>query len=255
MRFLHFQFNSAEKVGLYKVFGDSEREIHITKKAKFDLNQILAILIHESIHNYLDYYKIKKEVEYDNEILTDLTAVYLGFGKYLLNGYKTIEYPILNGTRYTQIGYIKYKDIIKAMNYSALKRNIVEIAHSLTLGQKLKIKKEINKRKNHLLIKEKINMILKKINILYNSYNECTIMFKRLSSEKIQKSFSDQESKILYTFAQMLSTQKIIVKLNLLKKELDNEENHRIKNINQIELKVNSIEDRISKWYYLLKDY
>lgn len=48
-----------------------------------------------------------------NEKLTDTTAIYLGFSKYLLDGYKKFE--TISGSsdtrRYTKIGYLEIIDI------------------------------------------------------------------------------------------------------------------------------------------------
>lgn len=51
---------------------------------------VLATLAHELTHKYLHVRRLSCgnpiENEYENEILTDITAVYLGFGKLMLNG-------------------------------------------------------------------------------------------------------------------------------------------------------------------------
>tara|TARA_Y100000589_G_scaffold285141_1_gene284454 strand:+ start:629 stop:1297 length:669 start_codon:yes stop_codon:yes gene_type:complete len=53
--------------------------------------QFFAILAHELAHQYLHIRYIDEPNELENERLTDVCAVYVGFGKLLLNGYLTNE--------------------------------------------------------------------------------------------------------------------------------------------------------------------
>lgn len=80
----------ADQVGLYKVIGGSSREIQLTKRFRFELKHILAILAHESMHNYLYSHNAYDPNEGENEVLTDLAAVYLGLGHLLIEGYEPI---------------------------------------------------------------------------------------------------------------------------------------------------------------------
>ncbi len=47
---------------------------------------ILAILAHEITHEYLYVSNVSFSNKYENEILTDIAAIFLGFGKLMLNG-------------------------------------------------------------------------------------------------------------------------------------------------------------------------
>ena len=145
---------NSENVGLYKVFQGTYREIEITRKVRFNIEHIIAILIHESIHNYLDFYKIQIDSVLNDEIATDLSAVYLGFGKFLLLGYKIEDYPIYIGSEYMgsqihKIGYISESDIKETMNYSAMKRNMIEMGYSLNYYQKYRINRILKKNKRN----------------------------------------------------------------------------------------------------------
>lgn len=63
---------------------------------------VAATLCHEVCHKWLQMNRIALPVEMENEILTDITSVFLGFGKIMLNGCKTthVRYEsIENGTR------------------------------------------------------------------------------------------------------------------------------------------------------------
>jgi|TARA_Y100000310_G_C20589434_1_gene767179 hypothetical protein len=61
-----------------------------------------ATLCHEICHKWLQSNGIRSAIEIDNEILTDITSVFLGFGKIMLNGCRTenVRYETIpNGTR------------------------------------------------------------------------------------------------------------------------------------------------------------
>jgi hypothetical protein len=50
---------------------------------------VAATLCHEVCHKWLQVNGIQSPIEADNEILTDITSVFLGFGKIMLNGCRT----------------------------------------------------------------------------------------------------------------------------------------------------------------------
>ena len=52
---------------------------------------IAATLCHEVCHKWLQINGIRSMIEIDNEILTDITSVFLGFGKIMLNGCKSVN--------------------------------------------------------------------------------------------------------------------------------------------------------------------
>lgn len=54
---------------------------------------LYATLCHEISHKWLHIHGISTLNTYDNEILTDITAVYLGFGKMMLNGCEDTPNP------------------------------------------------------------------------------------------------------------------------------------------------------------------
>ncbi len=66
---------------------------------------VLAVLAHEITHKYMEIYNISVGQDmihwYENEILTDITTVFLGLGKIVLNGY------------YNEQKFSKYKQIFK----------------------------------------------------------------------------------------------------------------------------------------------
>lgn len=107
--------------GLYTAFGRMVREIHLYRNNKYSVEQIMAILVHECTHNFLSYYNLELSSEEENEILTDVTAVYLGFGEILVKGYKPIKEVSENKhankeqrikVHKWRIGYLKLPDLV-----------------------------------------------------------------------------------------------------------------------------------------------
>lgn len=80
-------YEEIKYAGLYKVIGPDHKEIIIVNDSTFYLIHFLAVLAHEITHNYLYHHFISPPDNIDNEILTDLAAVYLGFGTIMLRGY------------------------------------------------------------------------------------------------------------------------------------------------------------------------
>ena len=47
---------------------------------------VIKVLAHEISHKYLEFHRLSLDSTRDNEILTDVTAIFLGFGTFALNG-------------------------------------------------------------------------------------------------------------------------------------------------------------------------
>lgn len=94
-----------------------EREvfIDISDKIVNFPEAVLSTLSHELAHKYLQVNQIKETIEFENEILTDVTTIFLGLGKLMLNG---CEYSIHTFERDNnvvqekfQLGYLKPNQI------------------------------------------------------------------------------------------------------------------------------------------------
>ena len=64
--------------------------IHVTPNARY--NVIYSVLIHECMHYFLFRSGLRFEDVYQNEILTDTAAVYMGFFSFMYNGYVMVGY-------------------------------------------------------------------------------------------------------------------------------------------------------------------
>ncbi len=127
--------DEAGKIGVYKVKGGTQREIQLTKKFRFTFKHIMAILVHESMHNFLDNHGIRLDDTDQNEIVTDVSTAYFGLGQPVLKGYHPIVWTSdhwshgnLHGhTRRTEtIGYVPASLIGYAIYRTAIIRNLPE---------------------------------------------------------------------------------------------------------------------------------
>lgn len=92
------------------------REITINIQNDMTMDTVISILAHECTHYLLMSNNIKLEERIQNECLTDVTAVVLGFGKYMVEGYKIsnrVIYDEINhrSIKKDRVGYLTYKDI------------------------------------------------------------------------------------------------------------------------------------------------
>lgn len=157
----------AEKVGLYSInYSNGLRTIKIIKKAVFGIDNVIAILAHENVHNFMHEHSIEYENTLDNERLTDLCSVYVGFGDLLYSGYKDIhisskkEYDLFDTkilNTYMKIGYISLEHIQYAMYYTAIARNDIQFASKLSFFDRMDVRKKIKKAKKLENSKKVIN--------------------------------------------------------------------------------------------------
>lgn len=100
-------------VGLYD---DKKKEISLYLNCNLSFETVISILAHECTHYFLSLNNLKLKSRIQNEILTDFTTVYLGFGNYLKKGYKEIRYVIYENefqrlVDSEKVGYVGFKDI------------------------------------------------------------------------------------------------------------------------------------------------
>lgn len=118
------EFVEEEKyAGLYKVKGYDHGEISIINDRTFYLIHFLSVLAHEVTHNYLYHHHLSMPKEIDPEELTDLAAIYLGFGSIILRGYAP------SSSISCRLGYIDVPTIRRAflLAYSLREWNLTDI--------------------------------------------------------------------------------------------------------------------------------
>ncbi len=232
---------NSDHIGLYKFIGGHIREIQLTKKFRFELFHVLAILAHESTHHYLYTHEIEESNEIENETLTDLAAAYLGLGGVLLKGYAPIhwtsdEWDILIASGHTnhtmEIGYITPENIRYAIFCSSKLRNLEELASPLSIFDRIKIYFHFRKiRKNQEKIKRNIDLLLEKLDRARLLYDQINSKMQRASKIRNQVEISSEDGHKLVEIANAISlgeTERKIENLsqdvNILKdsKDIDN---------------------------------
>lgn len=114
--------SSRTKTCIAGTYNKNEKSITIEISTYITLDQIVAILAHESSHHILNSNSIVLKKTSQNEILTDITAIYLGFGKYFSKAYKDKRRIIYEGeflelVDADKLGYIAYGDVNYANRY------------------------------------------------------------------------------------------------------------------------------------------
>ena len=102
--------------GKYVTLSSVKKKIILVINSHYTQETIVSILAHEISHYFLAIRGIKLEDTKENEILTDICAIYLGFGNFMLHGYaeQTIYYDNYAST--SKLGYINTNDIYYIMN-------------------------------------------------------------------------------------------------------------------------------------------
>ena len=112
--------------GVAGTYTENKRVIEVNIDEESSIDNVIAVLIHECTHHFLLTKNIRLDNIQKNEYLTDLTTVYLGFGKYMYKGYKDRgilkytqekEYETKVYIRNDKVGYTGYGDIKYAMAY------------------------------------------------------------------------------------------------------------------------------------------
>lgn len=94
---------------------DTTKRITVCVKPDYTYETLMSIFIHECTHYYLLTNGIRMENRNKNEYLTDIATIYLGFGKYILEGYKESKKLVylsetLRTSSQHKVGYINYSD-------------------------------------------------------------------------------------------------------------------------------------------------
>ena len=89
--------------GYYMDCGDGTRKITIFLRKSYNLYTVTSIVAHETMHHFLEVHKIKCTNIAENELLTDIAALYLGFEEYMVKG-NTELYD--GGNRFINVGYL-----------------------------------------------------------------------------------------------------------------------------------------------------
>ena len=183
---------SYERERDYAGLFEGSQKITIVNKKGYTLINLLGTLAHEITHHFLYQHNLRKPSEYENEIFTDLTATYLGFGHILYPAYKVISYntdwkekedkSYSYVTHERKIGYITPETILKAVSIACEMKNWnpKELINNFETGyDRSAIKSK--------LFKYRVKLFKKK---LTDSINESKA---KRQKTKIQKTFTDLE--------------------------------------------------------------
>jgi hypothetical protein len=198
---IHTCIDERDYAGLYN------GSITIVNKKGYTFKNLLGILAHEITHHYLRQQNICMSTEAENEIFTDITAIYLGFGHILFQAYKIISYTTnwskgndgssswLDHQRI--IGYITTETILRTIAVSCENRNsnpkkVIEQLEDAS--DRFNISGKLFKYRT-VLLRRKILLFTSKIKKKINELNAIKIYASLESTQKkyeyIKKIMSD----------------------------------------------------------------
>jgi hypothetical protein len=140
-------------------------------------NAVAATLCHEACHEWLKVNGLCSSAESDNEILTDITTIFLGFGKIMLNGCRTTDVKhesIPNGTR----------TITKTMSAGYLDRDQLAFAYRLVCAMRSIPSSDFTQG-----LSEEAIRAVEKSDSLYGHYYYSTALHRTEASAVSTKSF------------------------------------------------------------------
>ena len=265
-----------DRVGLYKVYGYDHSEIEITKKFRYKIHHVLAILVHESIHNYLYRYGVKHDNEKENEILTDVASAYLGLGHIVYRGYKPITW--IDNEKYTferysytkhnaTIGYLKSGTIFNATMESVKLRgfDVEKVLNKFgfidRIWMYLSLLKYISQKKRRtrdelygkrILEKNKksILAISNRIKSIYDKYKNVEATLKKIS---VNTSTSIGEKEIAFKIVEImnkLSTGEVENEIKFVIKKIENIglSDSEDMNINELQENIDRVNKIVEEW-------
>ena len=120
--------------------------IHISRSLNQYPASILATLSHEISHKYIHFNRLTFSNSYENEVFTDLTSIYLGFGKLMLNGVdvtKKTNYGNVEKTYTKKVGYLNREQL--SFIYLVINHSLGEQRLSFYSNLKAEVVKAVKK--------------------------------------------------------------------------------------------------------------
>ena len=260
--------NGSSISGLYKVIGVDHSEILIIKKQRYQLEHILAILAHESTHNYLYHHGVSESEETENEILTDVAAAYLGLGVLLLDGYQPISWTSSHWTTFTasgytthtiSIGYLKPKNIRYAIARAAELRHLKKLASPLPLFDRITVAFHFGKiRGRKEKKKQQIKSLSEKLDKAKSLYGQSFTMMQKASKNTSKMKISPKDAHTLVEISNAfwlgevkLAIERLSMNINILKNSAESED----ADFSSLLFQVSELLKTTSYWHEVLSKY
>jgi len=226
---------------------------------------ILAILAHEITHEYLYINNLSFSNKYENEILTDIAAIFFGFGKLMLNGCENENiwknYYFGGSTTITDklgVGYIDRIKIAFVYLLVCNMRNISEKKYMSNLSNK-SIQSLKESRRNYWYIfnnqftqPDKVN---KSLSNFHSIVHETQLVLCDINKKLIylQKNNELAEKHLLEKIHRKIS--KILLKYDELPKKDDHDPCLRFINVSEFNQDMNRFKLEMKDYVVLIKSY
>ena len=250
------KYSSIGTAGQYQTSNFSKK-ITLYLKPDYTYFEVVAIICHECTHDYLLSNGIKIESEKENEVFTDVAAIYLGFERYIQTGYKETRRvksvlwdPYSVQTEGVKIGYINSAQIeyaiIKINDYRKKYNKEAEKAHKQN-------QKELkNKEKIIQLQQNRINSITQMFDELHTCFKSNVALFER-KNINYNKKFSKKDLSAIQDNFFLHETGELKLKINNIKKSVEKLSNTTSDNdMLSIEKELSALKKKITIWNKLL---
>jgi len=231
---------------------------------KYD-NAILAILAHEITHEYLYINNISFSNRYENEILTDIAAIFFGFGKLMLNGSENEDiwknYYFGGSTTITDklgIGYLDPRKLAFVYLLVSSMRSISEKKYKSNLSNKSIQLLEESKSDYWHIFNNKFNQFDKRDKSLSNFHSvvkETQLILCNINKKVIylQKNNELAKKHLLEKIHKKIS--KLLLEYDELSKKDEYDPCLRFINMSKFNQDMSSFKSEMKKYIFLIKKY
>lgn len=100
-----------ESPGRCYMYGDGTSSLTFNLIPEYDIDIVASIVIHECMHHYLNVKRMVFKDKEKNEIVTDICAIYSGFGDILYKGYRARAVQYRKENKEHRLGYLSQSEI------------------------------------------------------------------------------------------------------------------------------------------------
>ena len=166
---------NVKTAGAYSETGFLYGKIRILVEPRYSTSTIIAICCHECAHHFLYKRRVIIDDALENEKLTDLATVYMGFGLYVKEAYAE---KLIDSNTISKLGYLSAAEIRYAF-FEMVKMQVgVEVKNELINGLVNDIKSRIIELRSDVLKNIEAMRAIDNYDIAYNTEGSLKLMFE-----------------------------------------------------------------------------
>ena len=206
--------NNNAATGMYNEAGFLYGEINILIKPQYDVDAIIAIACHECAHHFLYKRKATLSDKDENERLTDLATIYMGFDEYMKRAYTVRQ---VDSHHSAKLGYLNSSEMSYAHVVVERLRLVEEMRMELVGELRTDIKGRIANLEADIIKNKTVIETIDRFDTAYNAAG-----YLKLINENYELLQNGEIHKWASAFFQRLENPGITVKdLKLLQNEIE----------------------------------